>query len=119
MHEQTGDLLVRGSIVFPLDLRPVRNATVHVRLEDVSLADAPATLIQEHIQENVSLGTGPARLAFELHGSTPDPRAGYAVRVHVDLDGDGQISPGDYISTAHHQVTFGQATALEVPVRRV
>ena len=120
MHERPGELLVRGSILFPPDLRPFRDATVRVRLEDVSRADAPATLIQEHVQENVSLETGPARLAFELHGSLPDPRAEYAVRVHVDLDGDGQITREDYISTSHYPVpASGGPTSMDITVRRV
>jgi putative lipoprotein len=92
---------------------------VVVRVEDVSRADAPARVVGE-----ARLGTRGVAAAFPLAASVPvdlvDERCAYAVRVHVDVDGDGQVSAGDYVSTqAHPVLTRGAPARVAVPVRQV
>jgi hypothetical protein len=42
------------------------------------------------------------------------------VRVHVDLDKDGEVSVGDYISMESHPVlTYGHPDHVEVAVQKV
>jgi hypothetical protein len=42
------------------------------------------------------------------------------VRVHIDVDGDGQISPGDYISMQSYPVALlANAPPVQVHVHRV
>jgi hypothetical protein len=49
-----------------------------------------------------------------------DPLVCYTVRVHVDLDGDGRVSTGDYLSTASYPVlTSGHPTILTIEVHPV
>jgi uncharacterized lipoprotein YbaY len=112
---------VRGEVVLGGEVRSFSGATVYVRLEDVSRADAAATVIAEQVLRRVVHRQGRrATLAFELHGPAPDEQATYAVRVHVDVDGDGRVSPGDYISVESHPVlTFGYPRQIEVRVREI
>lgn len=91
-------------------------AVVRVRVEDVSLADAPARTVAERVVPAASATSGPVRLTV----GDIDPRARYAVRVHVDVQGSGTVTPGDLVSTAAHPVlTFGHPSAVRVPLRRV
>lgn len=113
--------LVSGEIVFGKEARSFSRAIVNVRLEDVSYVDAPSKTVAEQVFPCVSYRAGSqVKLAFDLRGDMPDERASYGVRVHVDVDGDGQVSRGDYISTESHPVlTFGFPNQVVVRVREV
>ena len=113
--------LVEGEITFDQSASSFVGATVRVRLEDVTAADAPALLVAEEIERDVTFHPeAGATLPFALTGEPPDAGRSYAVRVHIDLDGDGEVSRGDYISTQSHPVlTFGYPRRVEIPVRRV
>ncbi len=114
----SGPAAVIGTIVFPDDLSPGPPARVYARIEDVSRADAPAIELASVTLEGVSVpppaGTS---LTFAIPVPDYDPRMRYSVRVHVDRDGDGQVSVGDLVSTFSHPVlTDGAGTAVTVPV---
>jgi len=101
--------------------RPFTEATAYIRLENVSRADAASPVVAEQIIHNVTHETGkPTRLQFCLSVPTPDEKVSYAVRAHVDLDGDGQVSRGDYISMESYPVlTYGYPHQVAVRVREV
>lgn len=111
--------LVTGEIIFP-DSGPPAVATIYLRVEDVSLADAPSRTVAEDVRRDVQAPPPGGRLAFSLAVPAVDPRARYSVRVHVDLDGDGRVSRGDLISTQSHPVlTHGAPDHMLVPLTRV
>jgi uncharacterized lipoprotein YbaY len=91
---------------------------VHVRLaiNDVSLADEAATTVA-HADVVVPAGqdlAGPFELVADLA-----PGHHFAVTVHVDRSGDGQLAPGDLITTQRVQVpadSKGGAVLVEVPL---
>jgi uncharacterized lipoprotein YbaY len=115
------DAVVTGEIVFPRPPPPLGAATVYVRLLDTSLADAPARILAEEVltglgDQAASGGT----LPFTLHGQVADPTSRLTVSVHVDLDGDGVISRGDYINRASIPVlTHNHPRQVRVPVQEV
>jgi hypothetical protein len=113
--------LVRGTIEFPPETPSFSGATVYVRLEEVGRADALATPVAEAALQEVSYQAGSEEsLAFALPGRISDRQGSYSVRVHVDLDGDGMISRGDYISMESYPVlTHGYPDEVAVRVRRV
>jgi uncharacterized lipoprotein YbaY len=113
--------LVSGEIIVGAEAQSFSGATVYVRLEDVSRADAASQTAVEQVLHNVSHQAGrQSRLVIDLRGATPDKRASYAVRVHVDVDGDGQVSRGDYINMESYPVlTFGHPNQVTVHVREV
>ncbi len=114
------ELLVSVEVTFE-DAESFSGATVYVRLEDVSRADLAARVIAEQVLRDVSLRPDrPAKLMISLRSKAVDEHARYAVRVHADLDGDGQISRGDYISMESYPVlTFGNPHETIVRVRKV
>ena len=113
--------LVHGEVVFDETGRSFSGATVYVRLEDVSRADAPARIVAEQILHDIAHTAGTAtQLQFALEGAVPDERARYAVRVHVDVDGDGQVSRGDFLSMESYPVlTYGDPNNVTVRVQEL
>jgi uncharacterized lipoprotein YbaY len=113
--------LVSGEIVFGEGAEAFSGATASVRLEDVSRADAPSHVVAEQVIRQVNYRPGQAgRLAFELRVNNPNERARYTVSAHLDVDGDGQVSRGDYITMESYPVlTQGYPRRLSVRLRKV
>lgn len=111
---------VRAEIVLPRDA-PRWAEQVVVRVEDVSRADAPSTVLAERRLRSVALpDAGVLEVEVEVPGSLVDPRRTYAVSVHVDISGSGEVGRGDLVSTQSHPVlTRGAGRAVRVPVRVV
>lgn len=111
---------VRGKIVLPAGT-PDAKGNVLVQVEDVSRADAPSEVVGETLRKGVTLRGG-AELPFAVKvpsGKVDDGRS-YAVRVHVDLSGTGEVEVGDLVSTQSHPVlTRGFPDTVVVPVRKV
>jgi putative lipoprotein len=79
-------------------------ATVHVHLDEVSRADAAATPVAELILPlTASLPAG-AELPFAILAPAIEERERYAVRVHVDVSGTGEVEVGDLLSTSAYPV---------------
>jgi hypothetical protein len=114
------DRTLTGEIVFAGD-RPFADASARVTLEDVSRVDAASSTIAEQVIAGVSFDpTVGGAIPFALSAEIPDEGGSYVVRVHVDVDGDGQVSPGDYLSMESFPVlTHGKPDRITVPVREV
>jgi uncharacterized lipoprotein YbaY len=112
------DCLARGIVTVDADPSGLREARVYVRLEDTSRADAPSRIVAEQTLSGAALAEG-TPLRFELRGALPGGGP-CNLRVHVDVDGDGQVSPGDYVSMESYPVTTSTAQQdLQVHVHRV
>lgn len=101
---------VRATAVLPPDAPRTTAARVVAEVRDVSLADAPSVVVGEAVRVGAPLAPG-GRLSFTIPVADVEPRRSYAVRVHVDTDGDGEVSPGDLLSTRAHPVLTGGAPA--------
>jgi uncharacterized lipoprotein YbaY len=113
--------LVQGEIVIDETGNSFSGATVHVRLEDTSRADAPARIVAEQVLEDVSHTAGAeTRLPFALEATSVDEKSRYTVRAHVDVDGDGKVSRGDFLSMESYPVlTFGFPNNVSVQVKEL
>jgi uncharacterized lipoprotein YbaY len=112
---------VRGEIVLPVTGVTAQRGDVIVTVEDVSRADAPAQVVAQTRQPGVALGGG-ATLPFEVEvpASLIDERRSYAVRVHIDTTGSGQVERGDLISTESYPIlTRSYGTDVRIRVRPV
>jgi uncharacterized lipoprotein YbaY len=118
---RSSEPLVTVEIMMSEVAQPFSNATAYVRLEEVTYADAPAHLIAEDVINNVSYtGSSNTIATSVLHGQIADSQAHYSIRVHLDLDGDRQISRGDYISTESYPVlTHGHPNHVSVRVQAI
>lgn len=116
------DSLVRGRIIFKSSRPELTGATIYIRLEDVSRADASSHLVSEQVIENPAEYVSAEGIPFVLSGNQGDlnSQRRYSVSVHIDMDGSGEISGGDYISTESNPVlTQGHPNHVTVLVEKV
>ena len=97
------------------------NAKAYVQLLDVGAADASSRVIAEQVLTDISQKASSGQsIPFVLYGAIPDERGSYTISVHVDVDGDGKISRGDYITMQSYPVlTFGYPDRVSVEVKKV
>jgi uncharacterized lipoprotein YbaY len=115
------DTTLSGKIVFEANSSAFDGAAIYIRVEDVSRADAASVRVAEQVLQPVSHPAGSTSGPdFHLPVHLPDPSAHYIVRVHVDVDGDGRVSRGDFISTQSYPVlTRGHPDHVEVTVKQI
>jgi hypothetical protein len=105
-------------VAFRLDFggQPVPTAVVIATIEDVTLADAQSVEMRRHRSRVAA-----ARTDIVLRWRPPADvaRRRFALRVHVDVDGDGAVSPGDYVSFQNHAVNPSADTSLQIPLQLV
>ncbi|MFJ5552352.1 YbaY family lipoprotein [Streptomyces sp. NPDC093225] len=109
---------VHGFVALPTDTPSQVAARLLVEVRDVSVADAPSTVVGAQVQTDVALSPG-GRLPFGVQVPDLDPTASYGLRVHVDLAGTGTVEPGDMINTRSVPVVPGSGQELLAPVARV
>ena len=95
--------------------RPPEGSPLVVRVLDTTYADAPAQLIAE-VKTRVPAGRGAFLQSVELLAVARGANE-YTVRAHVDVDGDGEVSSGDYVSTAAYPVRGDEP--VQIIVRKV
>lgn len=95
--------------------RPPAGAPITVEVRDTSLADAPSETLSA--ARGVVRESGPLAVV-ELEVADL-PTHGATVWAHVDVDEDGRVSRGDYLTTASHPVAGGAEVTLPVTVRRI
>ena len=113
--------VVTGRVVIAASVRPFAAGVLHVRLEDVSYADAAAPLVAEAVIPGIAhdparTGDGKTVVGFRLTPSGEiDPERDYSVRVWLDRDGDGQPGSGDeWSDQAYRVLTRGFGTDVTV-----
>jgi len=112
--------LIEGNILFEDLKEPIEDFTVYIRLDDVSLADAPSTVISETTLGKVSVGPEDNIVPYSLGYPELEARRMYSLYVHADVDGDGKVSKGDYVTTMYNGVPTDQETvSMDVTVELV
>jgi hypothetical protein len=114
-------ILLTIQVVFDESAPSFHAAKLYASVEDVSRADTASVSLGSLVMGDISHTAG------ETHGpeltlpvSVPDPGAYLAVRVHIDLDGDGRYSRGDFISMESYPVlTRGHPSRVTVRVRQI
>lgn len=112
--------VVRASVTVP-EGAPQSPATVIVQVEDVSRADAPSTVVAEHRRNGLRLAPG-EELSFEVDvpASRIDPRHHYALRVHIEASGTGEVKVGDMVTTQSYPVlTWGHGSDVRATLKKV
>ncbi|HVG07769.1 MAG TPA: hypothetical protein VNM67_08685 [Thermoanaerobaculia bacterium] len=88
-----------------------------MRLQDTTYADAPARLLAEQFLDGVRHDRRASEeLPFALEGPPPPPEArNTSVSAHVDVDGDGRISPGDLVSQQSYPAPLERTASGKEP----
>ena len=116
-----GQRKVRGRILLPREGLPSGPVDVVVKVEDVSRADAPSTVVGQQIRKTLSLSPGET-LPFEIEvpDERIDERASYSLSAHVRAAGSEAVKPGDLITTESFPVlTRGYGDEGTIRVKRV
>jgi uncharacterized lipoprotein YbaY len=105
---------VTGMITYPQRIALPEDAVVEVKLSDISLADAPATVIGEQTITNP--GQVPIPFVVTYDPAVIDPRFTYAIQVRIN-DSAGNLM---WINTsAYNVITNGNPSTVEVVVEQV
>jgi uncharacterized lipoprotein YbaY len=112
--------IVKGEIVFDNSLNFSPKSTIYVRLEDVTMIDSHSEVISEQIIRGANhQDNSNSKINFEIQGMICDKHS-YIVSVHADLDGDGNISKGDFINMQSYPVlTHGYPNYVSVSVKEI
>ena len=124
---EEGRVLIKGNIIFDKNnVKSFSGATIYVRLEDVTMQDAPSKLILQQVIKDVSYDDltehNQKKFEFELIGDTAiDFQNMYAISVHFDVDNNGKVTLGDFINMESYPViTHGYPKdKVSVHVRQV
>lgn len=112
--------VVTGEAIFDNISPAFSGATARIVLQDTTIADAAAVGIARLDIPNVSFRPGREPLAFAFPSMQLDPSRRYEVRVHIDLDGDGRVGPGDHITTQSYPVPISAGRAhMKLRLRRI
>ena len=103
--------------------RPPAGAPLRLEVRDTTLEDTEAPLIAE--TRSAVAGEQSSWLQsveLEVPDASVDPRGRLTAFAHVDVDGDGALSPGDFITTRSYAVPHEAAateTRIQVAVTRI
>jgi hypothetical protein len=100
----------------------IAHATLVLRVEDCSRADAPAIKVFEHRIGGISRPAGnadPLQFAFSLPADAP-PSASWSLRAQLCRDPEGVLQQGDYVSVRRYALAnvLGGAT-LRIALQRL
>jgi uncharacterized lipoprotein YbaY len=91
-------------------------SSLNIEIRDTSLADAFATTLKRVEVSVPQAGrTMSLPVSMELH-DVPD---GTTVYAHLDADGDGRVTRGDYVSVESYPVTGEPVQHLTIRVKQV
>ncbi|SOC52587.1 Type III secretion system lipoprotein chaperone (YscW) [Ornithinimicrobium cerasi] len=114
---------VTARLLVPPGTELAPGTTVTVRLLDVGRADAAATVLDEHVVVLQGDEDRPGSDGLVVDLTLPavlDPHATWAIFAHADLDGSGDVSAGDLLTTSHVEVGPAHEDRLvEVPLTRL
>lgn len=110
MMRATVEIFVEGQV------RPPVGASIIVQVRDTSRQDAPATVLGE-ARGTVREGPGSRLGSAEVSVSATGVES--TVWAHVDVDGDGRVSKGDFVTVQSYPVPPGPSPRLQVTVKRV
>lgn len=108
---------LRGTIEFVGATEPITGERLYIRLEDLSRPDLGKRRITERMIPNFATdASDPGRYRYIFSYQEPRPFGEYAVEVHLDVDGSGDVNRGDYVTTAKYSFT-GHSPSKRVNVR--
>ena len=108
---------LRGTIEFIGASEPVTGETLYIKLVDLSRPDLGKRLITERVIPNFSTeASDPGRFRYAIDYQEPRPFGEYAVEVHLDVDGSGEIDRGDHVTSAKYSF-LGHSPAKRISVR--
>lgn len=115
---------IDGTIIFDKGGETFSNATIYIRLEDVSLMDVPSKILFKKTMSNISYdkNSNENGINFFIDINKINFRStnNYSIFVHIDLNNDGKVNAGDYVSFQNNPVlTYGHSNTVTIKVQRI
>jgi uncharacterized lipoprotein YbaY len=112
--------IVKGEILFDRPLELSQKFTIYIRLEDVTMIDSYSKIITEKKIKSISHQYNSAnKLIFEIQGVICEKHR-YIISAHADLDGDNNISKGDFINMQSYPVlTHGYPNFVSITLKEI
>ena len=96
--------------------RPPLGSPIRIEARDTSYEDAPAEVVGRASGEvRGELGAWLDSVEISIERM---PVVG-TIWAHVDVDGDGSVSPGDFITTVAYPIPPTEGARVDIAVRRV
>lgn len=106
-----GNKLIEGTITLKGVDDRIAAATLYVRLEDLSIQDDAAKTLVEQVTQDVAVDpSDPPMFKYLIEHRELEPKDSYRIRVHLDSDNSGDISEGDFASTASYLASMVAGT---------
>lgn len=108
-----------GTISFEGQNISFSNATAYVTIKDANIADNTSGVIAEQTIQGLSITQGTnSTFRYAVPTSKLEQGKEYSLSVHIDVDGDGNISQADYITIQRYPLVSGLKT-LDAVVQKV
>ncbi|WNY28223.1 hypothetical protein MmiEs2_04070 [Methanimicrococcus stummii] len=102
------EYVVEGKIMTESGTQPFDNSKIYIELVDITDSEKNVVL-EQMVLENGSKNNYKYTLT---HENKLNPKGIYTVTAHIDMDGDGKISRGDYMSKPMFRL---EANMIEQP----
>jgi uncharacterized lipoprotein YbaY len=90
---------VHGELILPKVAQPVDVDRVVISVRDVTTMGGPAPVLGRTMLRHVHLDTGKQyRFPFTVSFEPPSKDALCAIRIHADVNGNGRVNIGDFIT---------------------
>lgn len=114
-------LYVSGSVVLPSEVRTMTSAKLYIWIEDISYVDGLARPVAKQVIDKIlpdDIESGIVRFSLPIANTSTLNDLG--LRVHLDMDGNGVVSVGDYVSTTRILVSsYKNTSAIKVSLQPV
>ncbi len=112
--------VLSGKLFLPDDVSDIKNTTIFVSVEDISKQDISSETICKKTYRNVTFSKFEHVFPFSLDVPITDEKLHLIVKIHVDVDEDGQLSVGDYITTGMFSVlTRGYSDVVDIKLEKI
>jgi uncharacterized lipoprotein YbaY len=112
-------LQLNVTVLLDDDDRPPAGSPLRVEIRDVSFADAPARVLAATLGQVTEPVPDEKPVLAEITCEVDQWPGMGVVWVHVDVDEDGRVSAGDYITKQSYPLPVQGQTTMRVSVRRV
>ena len=100
-------MVIHGDLQFPYVAEPMAIARVEISVRNVTTMDGPASVLGHIVLHGVHVGPDvPTRVPFELAFTPLSTQAICAVRAHADVNGNGRVDVGDFVSDTATLIDF-------------
>ncbi len=97
---------MKGTIDFVGVTARLEAGTLYIKFQDYSRPDLGVRLVTERvIPDFTTEASDPGRYRYVVQYQEPRAFGEYGIEAHLDVDKSGDISPGDYVTTARYSFT--------------